>query len=706
MVRAVKFRTLLMNIVITTLLLVLAAGCRAESRVEAPRAASALAALTGARARVVWVRDLASGDDMFLKGNQHQLMGLDSVDGRERVLWAPGDQINKPLLSPDGRYVVCSRFRDDRLFRLDWTGGPPREIGSGYALDVWRDPASGRDWVYAAVDRSQNRDAPYQRIVRFPLDAPDAREEVWSNGDVSMDNVDLSRDGRRLGGMFPWPRGLVVDTATRRATALGRGCWSSLAPDNSYLLWVFEGTHRHLFFHTADGRHRWRATINTIPGGDNRRMYHPRWSNHARFFVTTGPYDTDALGKKKKGTGRGVELWVGRFRDDLRAVEAWARVTENNEGDFFPDLWVEGGDQSHVPAAALPASDPADVPPPTLGDVWPGSEDGLVYRWAHGNTRNEVLHPATGQRVECAPEARGGARHTRDFGMDIRGGYFSDNAAAERLLATLSATNELTLELTVTPRRDDFKGPARILAFSRGVGHANFILGQEGRQLVLRLRTPETGRDGSANDSQVTLGPVPPGRPTHVLVSYRPGHLTAYLQGQPVEAPQKIQGDFSTWSDADFTIGAEPGGERGWDGEVEGLAVYGRFVGAAEARRHYDLYAGVLAARAPVETLRVRAKVVEATPAPDADSVAPYRRALALYVYELDPAAPAVDGSRRIQVYQWALLDGRPVEGLPQPGAWRDLVLERSEARPELESERRVVGTESFDLPEFLDVSR
>ncbi len=689
------------------MLALLCAGCRPDSRAEPPVSApSALADLTGARARVVWVRDLADGDDMFLKGKLHQLMGYDSREGRERVLWSPRDQINKPVLSPDGTYVVCSRFRDDYIFRLDWTGGPPREIGRGYALDVWRDPATGRDWVYAAVDRSRNRDAPYQRIVRFPMAPSGAVEEVWSNGDVSMDNVDLSRDGRRLGGMFPWPRGLVVDTATRQATALGRGCWSSLAPDNSYLLWVFDGTHRHLFFHTPDGRHRWRTTINTIPGGENRRMYHPRWSNHARFFVTTGPYDTDALGKKKKGTGRGVEVWAGRFRDDLRAVEAWARVTDNAEGDFFPDLWVEGGEQSQVASAAMPAADGPAVVAPALGEVWPGTEEGLVYRWAHGNTRNEVVDPATGQRVECALEPRDGARHSRSFGLDIRRGFFSDVVAPARMLAALSAANELTLELTLTPRRDDFKGPARIVAFSRGVGQANFIVGQEGSDLVVRLRTPETGRDGSANDSQLNLGPVPVGRPTHLLISYRPGQFTAYRQGEPLEVPQKIQGDFRTWSDGAFTVGAEPDGSRAWDGEVEGLAIYSRFVGPAEARRHYELFARVLAARPPVETVRVRARVVERTPTPDAASVAPYRRALTLYVYELDPAAPDVDGMRRIQVYHWALLDGQPVADLPETGSWQELTLERSEHRPELESERRLVGTEAFDLPEFLDVSR
>lgn len=680
-------------------------GCRAGSSALAAQA-SALGQLTGGRARVVWVQDEADRDDMFLKGNRHRLLGYDSRDGSTRTLWAPHDQINKPLLSPDGQYVVFSRFRDDRIFHLAWDGGEPREIGRGYALDVWRDPAGGEDWVYAAVDRGRNEDAPYRRMVRFPLRHPDRIEEVWADGDVSMDSVDVSRDGTRIGGMFPWPRGLVVETATRKATALGRGCWSALAPDNSYLLWTFEGSHRHLFLHTPDGRHRWRTSINTIPDCGNRRMYHPRWSNHARYLVATGPYETDRLGKKVKGAGRAVEVWVGRFSEDLRRVEAWARVTENAVGDYFPDLWVEGGGTSVVAEAALPRPEARAVSTPELGHAWPGTDDGLVFRWLHGNTRNEVVDAATGQRVECAIEARGGARHTRAFGMDIRDGSFRDPAAAKRVGAALRASNELAIELTLTPRRADLKGPARIVAFSRGVGHANFMLGQEGRDLVFRLRTPETGRDGTSHDSQVNLGPVETGRPTHLLISYRPGQLAVYRDGVPLDVTQKIQGDFSTWEDAELTFGDEPSGDRTWDGELEGVAIFSRFIGADEARHHYSLYASILSARPPVEQVRARARVVETTPTPDAASIAPYRRALALYVYELDPAARAIEGSRRIQVYHWAVLDGRPAAGLPRMGAWADLLLESTLDRPDLESERRVVATEAIDLPEFLDVSR
>lgn len=682
-------------------------GCR-EGGVPSAASASespSLREISAARSRVVWVRDLGDGDDKFLKGKRHALMGLDSTDGQERVLWAPDDQIVKPIFAPDGSYVVVSRRRDDRMFRVAWSGGDVREVGRGFALAVWRDPATNMDWLYAAVDRSKNEDAPFKRIVRYPIDDPSHVETVWKRGDVSLDSVGVSRDGTRIGGMFPWPRGLIVDTTNGRATQHGRGCWSSLSPDNRYVLWVFDGAHRNLFFHTEDGRYRWRVAVNTIPGGNNRRVYHPRWSNHARYFTLTGPHDTDALGKKVKGAGKSVEVWVGRFSEDFSVVEAWARVTDNQAGDYFPDLWVEDGPSSEIPESVLSPREGAAVPPVALGEAWPGTTNGLVFVWADGRTRNEVFDGHRNAIVECSPEPVGGARFSRSFGMDLRRGAFIATESASRILRAIRESNEFTVEFLATARRDDLKGPARIVAFSQRVGDSNLMIGQEGRDLVLRVRTPETGNDGTKNDSQVTLGPLEPGVPTHWIIAYRPGELAVYRDGLRVEVAQKIAGDLQKWKEAPLAFGNEATGDRPWDGELEAVAIFNRFVGPDEAARRGELARSRLAGRPPAEVLRVRARLVEKTPTPDLAAIAPYRRALGLFVYELEPNTALIDGSERIQVYHWLILDGTTVSPTTEIGGWADLVLERSETRPELESERRIVATDAFDLPEFLDVA-
>jgi hypothetical protein len=686
----------------------LLAACNAEPNASAAAEEAdrvSLRELTGAPARAVWVQDRGAGDDLHQKGNNHALMAYDTETGRTRTLWAPGDQIKRPMLSPDGTYVVFSRWRDGTIFRIPFEGGTPQRLGTGTALDLWRDPATGRDWLYAAVVRSKNPDAPYRRMVRFPVDDPRRVEELWRRGDVSTDSVQVSRDGSRIGGMFPWPKGMVLNTRDGSVAQLGRGCWSSLAPDNSYLFWTFDGAHRNVFIHTEDGAERWRVPVNTIPGGAGRKMYHPRWSNHARFMALSGPYDTEGGRLSARKAAPGVEIWVGRFDERMERIEAWAQVTDNAVGDYTPDLWVAGGESYSV--ERTDRSPQAAAPAPSMGEQWPGTEEGLVFRWSHANTRNVVPGPAGGDAIECDVTPIGGGRLTLAYALDIRNGSYVAPDAGARIVAACKASNEVSIEATLRPRGVAVHGPARIIALSQRIGNANFVVGQERDRLVFRLRTPDSGADGSANDSQVDLGPVVAGQLTHLIVSYRDGELAVYRDGRAVRVPQQLRGGFADWEMAELRLGDESSRDRTWDGELDGIAISSRFIGPEEARRRHELNRARVGDRREPDTTRLRARAVEATAVPSLAEIAPYRRALALAVYELDPAHPPIDGSRNVQVYHWVILDGEPMPGaMPKPGEWRDLVLQRSEAHPQLEAERRLVGTDAFDLPEFIDVGR
>lgn len=683
-------------------------GCSANPEAVLPASPAVVRTLrdvVGAPARVVWVQDRGSGEDLHQSGRQHALMAFDTVTGRIRELVPAIDQINKPLIAPGGDYVVFSRRRDDSIHRVAWTGGAPVRIGAGFALAVWRDPRTGVDWLYAAVDRSRNEDAPYRRIVRHPVGDPSRVEEVWNGGDVSLDSVHISRDGTRIGGMFPWPRGMIINAANRRAEMMGRGCWTSLAPDNSYILWIFDGAHRNLFLHSPDGRMRWRVPINTIPNGAGRKMYHPRWSNHVRFLVATGPYNTEGGRLSVRGGAQHVEVWVGRFDERLSSIEAWARVTENEVGDYAPDLWVAGGETSEVPSTVFAPSS-REIVQPELDTRWPGTEEGLVFVWSHANVRNEVAD-GRGGRTECTVEPLRGARWSPFHGMDIRKGSFVAPNAGPRIVEACRRSNELTIEATLLPRSAALTGPARIIALSKRIGEANFMLGQERDRLVLRLRTPETGSDGTANDSQTDLGRIEPGRRIHVIVSYQDGELAAYLDGRPYKVPQRIRGSFDTWDIMDLRFGDESSHDRTWDGEIDGVAIWSRFVGPEEATRRFELNRIRTAGRLEPRTLEFRARLVEATPVPDPREIAPYRRALALCEYELDAAESPVDGSQRIHVYHWVILDAAVVpDAIPQKGEPVVLRVQRVEENPPLESERRLIGIESIGLPEFVDVSR
>ena len=57
-------------------------------------------------------------------------------------------------------------------------------------------------------------------------------------------------------------------------------------------------------------------------------------------MAMTGPYKVGTGANRIAGGGREVEIYVGRFNDNYTAIESWWRVTNNDRGDFFPDVWV------------------------------------------------------------------------------------------------------------------------------------------------------------------------------------------------------------------------------------------------------------------------------------------------------------------------------------------------------------------------------
>lgn len=73
----------------------------------------------------------------------------------------------------------------------------------------------------------------------------------------------------------------------------------------------------------------------------------------------------------------------------------------------------------------------------------------------------------------------------------------ADSVARRRLVRTAVATQRVSLAAVVRSRTDEQRGPARIITFSEDISRRNAMLGQEGRALILRLRTPVAGENGT-----------------------------------------------------------------------------------------------------------------------------------------------------------------------------------------------------------------
>jgi hypothetical protein len=324
---------------ISILLCVLPTACGGSARVvEGPGAE--VRALTSAHTRVVWGQQ--DGSDPRLEGDQVSLMGFDSDDGRgeRRILEKRGSYV-KPLITPRGDRIVYSTRplagRPSEMFVVNWDGRGLRKLGDGVAMDLWSDPADGREWVYAGVDITG---FSTNTVVRFPLDRPEQRETVWTKSKIGMEGFKLSADGRYASGLVPWPKVGIVELPNGRVRYLGKGCWTSFTHARGPLLWYFDGSHRNLTLVDVDSDTRWMVNINGLPGFEGAEVFHPRWTNHSRVLVMSGPYNQGGPNQARTG-GPQVEIYLGRFSADYSKVESWLRVTKNALGDSNPDAWVD-----------------------------------------------------------------------------------------------------------------------------------------------------------------------------------------------------------------------------------------------------------------------------------------------------------------------------------------------------------------------------
>ena len=290
--------------------------------------------LTGGKTRVVWVQHTGDGTDIFALGPHMRLFCFDSDDGRGERELVPGEgSFYKPMITPDGEQVIFTNLVEQGVYIVNWDGSGLRELLRGIAAGVWRDPEKSQTWVYAQVGRVAGPAARNDAIWRFRVDAPEIRELVWNKTPVNPDGFQISRDGRQVVSLFPWPHFGVATLPNDSVLELGQGCCASFAPETADMAFHLLGDHRHLMFYSLKGEERWKVPVNTAPGVDGYEIYHPKWSNQNRILVLCGPF-------RGQG-GVSAEIYLGRFDSTLHSVEEWVRVTNNDKGDFFPDVWVD-----------------------------------------------------------------------------------------------------------------------------------------------------------------------------------------------------------------------------------------------------------------------------------------------------------------------------------------------------------------------------
>lgn len=644
--------------------------------------AQQLRAFAGGHVRLVWSRTDVE-EDFYVALNDSQLMGYDTEDGKgERVILNGPGSFALPTLTPDGKSVVFTNSQQRKCFVIGFDGTGLREIGDGYASDVWQDPATGRTWVYA---RTGWRD-PKSPIVRYDLNDPGRPEVVWSKsatGQPQISYFQLSGDGRLAADGFPWPQCGVADLQGGDFSITAKGCWPGVAPDDSHRSFVFTGQHTSIQFFDEPGASARVVNLATVPGWIGRKLYHPRWTSDVRFITATAPQWMPE-----------TELYLGKFDAKFTRIDNWFRITYNQTSDFFGDAWFANASMHKLepgapqPAPAVVAHAPTDAHVP-----------GLIFLWENERAKNAILDEKGNIVRRWTAKYDGETRPNRWFGADIRkGALLPDEDAAGAIASAIKMTGQFSLMVDVSDFLPKPKERSIIAFLGSADGKSGLTIEHDehgfGVRMSIDSRTP----------ARLPLGQGGAGEHHQLVVAYADGKITGYNNGVE-KGTANVGGEVKQWNPGVLLFGRSPGGDAAWTGALENARVYDRGLTQSEVQAKYGLAANAWKSRQPVQRVVVEAELLQASEPDDPVTIAPYVRSLGENVYRVTKVVSGELEAKEIVALQWVILGGKVLPSAErEEGKIYTLVLEQADVHPQLAGEHRSSDIFEPEMPVFYDV--
>jgi len=313
--------------------------------------------------------------------------------------------------------------------------------------------------------------------------------------------------------------------------------------------------------------------------------------------------------------------------------------------------------------------------------VWPAYREGLVFLWETGDAPNLLFDPELGAETAVTLTAKGTARFDSAFAMQPAGGHYEvPESASNRICLECKRTYEISIEMVLAPA--PLQNRRGVILTSASGSRRNFTLEQQGRGLYLGLRMRSRGDEAFPRAFLVDL---PSAQRSHVVVTYSPGELEVYLDGESMTTESSFSGGFFHWRTAPLVFGSDRNGRNPWRGTLEGVAIYARALAAEEVRESFSRYRAKLDLRPQIPTWTVRAKLDVCSAKPTLQMIDPYREALVTCRYRVDDVIAGNELGAEVRVAHWSMMDGRQL-GLDPGGTTSELQLTLFEDNPQLAS--------------------
>lgn len=170
-------------------------------------------------------------------------------------------------------------------------------------------------------------------------------------------------------------------------------------------------------------------------------------------------------------------------------------------------------------------------------------------------------------------------------GIRLPGSGKLERRSAPELRQALASTHELTVEVWLRASILEQYGPARVLTFSKDPWSRNFMIGVDGADVRVRLRTTDTDDNGTPD---VRFKDAVSTELEHYVVTFGAGLVSLYRNGVLFGAEER-SGDLSNWAtDYALVLGNETTDDRPWQGEIYQAAIYDRVLSDLEIQRNFE----------------------------------------------------------------------------------------------------------------------
>jgi hypothetical protein len=293
--------------------------------------------------------------------------------------------------------------------------------------------------------------------------------------------------------------------------------------------------------------------------------------------------------------------------------------------------------------------------------------------------------------------------------LDPSGLQLTEGAAYQALGSAYEKTGELTIELVFATRQLRQRAGIDINKHNDPDGASYLVVVGDSVAGVMVQQLDDELRLKVSGQPAVQIGKLTDTRPHHLVVTYKPGRLQAWLDGVRTADSADIQGKAKiNWSRG-VSLGREAKYKpAAWQGWIDAAAVYDRPLAEAEVKTNAAAFAKIIAARKMPERIVAEVNLVATSKTPTPEQIAPYRNALVINEYEVVSILEGKLDAKKIRVAEWGVRDTKPAKSwmfVPQRFRNRYIHLEPSDSNPQMEREL-VFDTlpEDFETPQFIRV--